>query len=227
MQYRVGTVDVTNGSAVVTGDVSKWLAEVTVGDLFNVIGINATYQIGSIDSDTQITLTAPYAGATQLGVDYAISRDFTPIRKIPYLTKGDIDTATILQKSFEVIDNFVGGITTETAAGGSPIVTTVIASHAIATYRSAEYLIQAVRGNNFHTTKIVAIHDGTNAEYTEYASLSIPSFFGSPSVGSPTNSGTQATFSVDVSGGNLRLLATPRGGTGSITFKVTSTLTTV
>lgn len=116
---------------------------------------------------------------------------------------------------------------TETIVIGSPIVQTVIASHATAIYRSAEFLIQAVRGDNFHLTKILAIHDDTNTEYTEFGTVTIPSFFGSPSTGSPAISGAQATYVVDVSGGNLRLLATPREGTGNITFKVTSTLTTV
>ena len=118
-------------------------------------------------------------------------------------------------------------IITETTVGGSPVVETTIASHATATYRSVEFIIQAVRGDNYHLTKILAIHDDTNVEFTEFGTLMIPSFFGSPATGSPAISGVQATYVVDVSGGNLRLLATPRGGTGNITFKVTSTLITV
>ena len=119
--------------------------------------------------------------------------------------------------------------TTETIVAGSPVVQTVIASHSIATYRSVEYQIQAVRGNNFHSTKILAIRGGSPefADFTEFGTITIPSFFGSPAAGSPTISGVQATFDVDVSGGNLRLLATPVDATGNITFKVLSNLITV
>ncbi len=115
----------------------------------------------------------------------------------------------------------------QTVVGGSPVIQTVIASHAIATYRSAEYQIQAVRGNNFHTTRIFAVHDGTNADSTEFGTITLPSFFGSPAAGSPTISGVQATYDVDVSSGNLRLLATPIDATGNITFKVQSNLITI
>ena len=105
-QYTSGNVDVTNGSATVTGNGTLWLAEVAAGDLFAVIGDGVTYEVASVTNDTTLVLTANYAGVTGLGKDYAITRDFTPFLKIPYLTKGDIDTATVLKRSFEVLDNY-------------------------------------------------------------------------------------------------------------------------
>jgi hypothetical protein len=62
------------------------------------------------------------------------------------------------------------------------------------TYRSVEYNIQATQGTNFHVTKILALHNGTTAYHNEYGTI-----FNNTSV---------ATFNVDVSGGNIRLLAT-------------------
>ena len=101
---------------------------------------------------------------------------------------------------------------------------TVIASFATAIYRSAEFLVEAVQGNNFHVTKLLVTHDGTNAVSTEYGTVATPEFFGSPAIGSPAISGEQATFTVDISGGNLRLLATPVSSVSTV-FTTTATLT--
>jgi hypothetical protein len=50
-------------------------------------------------------------------------------------------------------------------------------------------------GAKYHTTEILAIHDGTVANSTEYASVNI--------------GGVCATFAVDYSAGTVRLLTTP------------------
>ena len=75
----------------------------------------------------------------------------------------------------------------------------------LSVYRSAEYTIQVTEGSNYHVTKILAIHNGTTASHNEYGTLNIGS--------------SLATFNVDISGSNLRLLATPTG-TNSTVFKV-------
>ena len=67
------------------------------------------------------------------------------------------------------------------------------------TYRSVEYSIQVTQGSNFHFTKLLALHDGSNAYLTEY--------------GTVFNTSNLATFDVDVAGGVIRLLAT--AGMGS------------
>ena len=75
----------------------------------------------------------------------------------------------------------------------------------ITTYRSVEYTIQATQGTNFHTTKIIALHDGSLAYPTEY--------------GFVYNNSAVATYDVDVSGGNMRLLATPASAS-TTNFKI-------
>ena len=74
----------------------------------------------------------------------------------------------------------------------------------LSVYRSAEYHFQVTEGSNYHVTKILAVHNGTAASHNEYGTLNI---------GSST-----ATFDVDISGSNLRLLATP--ASNSTVFKV-------
>ena len=82
---------------------------------------------------------------------------------------------------------------------------TAIHTLSASTYRSVEYTIQATQGTNYHVTKILCIHDGTLAYPTEYGIVY-------------TNT-SLATFDVDVSGGNMRLLVTP-ASSSSTTYKI-------
>jgi len=75
----------------------------------------------------------------------------------------------------------------------------------LSVYRSVEYQIQVVEGSKYHTTKILAIHNGSAAVFNEYGTLNI---------GTST-----ATFDVDINGSNLRLLATPASSNSTV-FKV-------
>jgi hypothetical protein len=95
------------------------------------------------------------------------------------------------------------GTTTAVTASTSQVA--IHSSLAIASYRSVEYTIQATQGSNFHTTKILALHDGSSAYHTEYGSI--------------FNNAAVSTYDVDVSGGNMRLLATPASAS-TTNFKV-------
>lgn len=69
--YNTGTVAVTNGSAVVTGTGTAWLANAAPGKTFQAPN-GVRYTISTVDSDTQITLTATYGGTTASGQGYNI-----------------------------------------------------------------------------------------------------------------------------------------------------------
>ena len=102
-QYSTGTATVTNGSATVTGTNTLWLANVTAGNSFTVAGDRVMYDVASVDSDTQITLSAPYAGVTASGVVYAIGTGFTVPDSFPEMSQGDIETATIFTRAMRKI----------------------------------------------------------------------------------------------------------------------------
>lgn len=106
-QYIEGVVNVTNASQTVTGTDTEWLADISVGDMFTVVGTSVVYDVGSVDSDTQITLSANYAGLTATGASYAIARDFTPTHNIPVPNKKDIETATFLKRALSTIDGLL------------------------------------------------------------------------------------------------------------------------
>lgn len=81
--YDTGTVSVTNGSATVTGSGTTWTTNVKAGDQLHVGAANqnsvsaAWVTVSSIVSDTEITLSVAYAGATASGQSYTVRKLFT------------------------------------------------------------------------------------------------------------------------------------------------------
>lgn len=75
--YRTGTVNVTNGSASVTGVTTAWLSQVKQGDEF--LGPDGKFYEVSVDpvSNTALTLETNYTGTTVTGQAYAILRTST------------------------------------------------------------------------------------------------------------------------------------------------------
>ena len=143
-QYNTGSVNVTNGNAVVVGVSTSWLAEVNVGDIFSIVGSGVWYTVGSVDTDLQITLNSNYAGATQSGQLYVITRDFTPSLGLPYPTTGDLETAAILKRALMLLD---GGITTQslTHRGLWLVVTTYAIDDAV--HSAGRYFVSIANGN--------------------------------------------------------------------------------
>ena len=112
-QYKTGTATVTNNSPTVTGTNTLWLANVTAGDSFTVAGDGVMYYVASVDSDTQITLSVAYAGATASGVVYAIGTGFTVPDNFPEMSQGDIETATIFTRGMRKIQGKFSAIVSD------------------------------------------------------------------------------------------------------------------
>lgn len=92
-RYETGTVSVTNGSAVVTGSGTAWTTNLKAGD---EISVGATgrrdltdtwYEVDTVDSDTQVTLTANYAEATASGEAYTARSVFLGDLTTPFETE--------------------------------------------------------------------------------------------------------------------------------------------
>ena len=83
----------------------------------------------------------------------------------------------------------------------------VLDSFSASTYRTAKYIISITSGTDYQSVEMLVVHNGTTASQTTYADVA-------------TNVNL-ATFSVDINGGNVRLLTTP---TNAVTaYKVTKT----
>ena len=70
MWYDVGTVSVTNGSTTVTGAGTDFISGVQVGEGLYIGG--DLYEIGVVNSSTQLTLSDAYLGSTATGQAYKI-----------------------------------------------------------------------------------------------------------------------------------------------------------
>ncbi|MCX5470465.1 hypothetical protein OSH04_01915 [Alcaligenes sp. A-TC2] len=70
--YDTGVVKVTINSATVTGTGTKWLAGARQGEAF-VAPDGRLYEVLNIASDTSLTLTKPYIGATATAQKYALA----------------------------------------------------------------------------------------------------------------------------------------------------------
>jgi len=106
-QYTTGTVDTTHESNIVTGNSTAWLAGVEAGDLIRIGGDSVFFQIASVDSDTQLTLTANY-NETLSEEEYVIVSDFTSTYNIPLLNQGDMGAAEVYSRAMLIIDQILG-----------------------------------------------------------------------------------------------------------------------
>src|SRR5210317_418847 len=86
---------------------------------------------------------------------------------------------------------------------------TQIANFSATTYGGGKFVITAKDGVNRHICELLVTHDGTTAVATQY--------------GSVTTASDLATYDVDISGGNVRILATS-ASTNSTVYKVADTL---
>jgi hypothetical protein len=129
-QYRTGTVSVTAGSAVVSGNGTTWLTNVEVGDSFKVSEIDVIIGVQSVDSDTQLTLATAWSGSTASDQSYQICRDFTPNLSLPEIWAGDRDWPFHLTQALRKIDEILNQVYWEeeirsyddAALSGTPVI---------------------------------------------------------------------------------------------------------
>lgn len=116
MQITTGTCSVTNGSAtVIASDGNDW-SDASVGDLFFVTGVEGVnYFIGAVTPPEtsgsgfwELSLTAPYAGTTAAGVEYAISIHFTTVLGLPIPQAGDRRTDLLVARALAILDTTPG-----------------------------------------------------------------------------------------------------------------------
>lgn len=104
------------------------------------------------------------------------------------------------------VTNILGVTSTQaTHVAIATVTQTAVDSWAIATFRSAKYLVQVTQGTNYQLSELMVIHNGTTTTMTEFAVLE-------------TN-GSLVTLASDISGGNARLLAT-MGSASAATIKI-------
>ena len=93
-----------------------------------------------------------------------------------------------------------GGLTEQTATT-TATTQTAIATYAKADYTAMELSIVADSASERTITKLLVVHNGTTASATQYGEVNTAT--------------TLSTYDVDVSGANVRLLATPASATST------------
>jgi hypothetical protein len=99
------------------------------------------------------------------------------------------------------------GIDTTTTST-TAVTQVAIDSMVAATFRSARYTIQVTNSTDstYHLTEMLLIHNGTTPSINEFGTIF-------------TGSAAEATFTADITSGNVRILATP-ASTDAMAFKV-------
>jgi hypothetical protein len=108
MQYSDGTISISissgeNGSNIVTGVGTLFEENVAPGDLIFINGDIVPFTIASVDSDTQLTLSADYT-SEKVDVDYQIVTDFTLYYDLGKINRGDLNSAEIFNHNMDLID---------------------------------------------------------------------------------------------------------------------------
>lgn len=107
-QYRGGLLSVTFASNIVQGIGTLWVGNVDPGDMLLITGDTNIYTVDTVDSNTQLTIVGAYQASSKSGVNYAITRDFTPARGYPIPISGDIEAIRIFGQAIKMIDADMG-----------------------------------------------------------------------------------------------------------------------
>jgi len=199
----ISTVDATvtslTGTAnevevdVSTGDVTVGLPnDVTIGNELTVTTGLFTPLIDTADSSA-LTVTP----ATVFSSDITVENDIVANNKITVSGNVVANANVVVSNEVQFTGHSNASSTLTTTA------TTQVALHnlSISAYAGAEVFITAVQGNVRHITKLLITHDASDAYATEYGEI--------------LSGASLATYDVDLSGGNIRLLTTPASATST------------
>ena len=167
----------------------------TVGSNF-IANSTGAYHTGTVNAASFTVGTTVVSNSTGVFVGANVSSTVTTIT-VGNSTVNTAVTAGVIGRT-DVVDTFVSNTT-------ATVSQTAIDSFSATTYRSAKYIVQATNGSSYHYAEVAVIHDGVTAYATEFATM----FTGSSLV----------SFAVDISGGNVRLLATAANAT-TTTYKI-------
>lgn len=113
-QYQTGTITLVQGSEKVSGESCAWITNgIQVGHTFKKRGEDAIYNIGLVNSEMTLSLTAPYSGTSCSGEQYEICKNFTTNYSFPEIWAGDKDWAYHLTTALRAIDTAISNVSGE------------------------------------------------------------------------------------------------------------------
>ena len=176
-----------------TGDVTVGLPnDVTIGNELTVTTGLFTPLIDTTDSSAVTVVPA-----TAFRSDITVENDIVANNKITVSGNVVANANVVVSNEVQFTGHSNASSTLTTTA------TTQVALHnlSVTAYAGAEVIITATQGNLRHITKLLITHDASDAYATEYGEI--------------LTGASLATYNVDLSGGNIRLLTTPASATST------------
>jgi len=200
------TIPAVTGTIVTTGDTGTVTSTMLVGSIAitklaasTISGVSLGNSLNALTIGTGLSGTS-YNGST--GVTIAIDSTVATLT----------GSQALSNKSLNAFDKKTGSITIANEnviqATVATLSQTAVDTFAIATYRSAKYIVQITQGTNYQVSEILVIHNGTITTTTEYGMMN--------------TGGSLGTFATDISASNVRLLVT-MGSATSATINITRT----
>ncbi len=200
----VGLITARSGVSVTGGDIKVGSAvTISQDNIFTTGIVTATTFVGNVTGNVTGNTSGSSGSCTGNAATATLATNASGLTGYPSITVGTVTAASVILNDGAVLS----GVSTTSSTSQ-----TAINTFAAATYRSAKYNIQVVRGSSYQTSEVLVIHDGSNSYGTEYAVIK--------------TGNSLASFDTDINSGNVRLLATPTSG-DSTTFKLVTTLTKV
>ena len=199
-------VKLTNPSAItfLRVNADNTISTLDAATFRTAIGAQASGSYLTAESDTLATVTGRGA-TTATALSLTNTTDTTSTSTGALIVSGGIAVTKNILIAGKLLGATSAGtvITTkdEVQATVATVSTTQVDSWAIASYRSAKYIVQITQGSNYQVSEIMIIHNGTTTTMTEFAVLE-------------TN-GALATFTSDINTGNARLLVTMGSATSA------------
>ena len=194
------------------------------GDLFATGVTTSTSFVGDLTGDVTGTASNATLAVSAQGLTGSPSVTVTNVNAVDAIISGNLSVAGTIT-SLDQNDILATGIITASSGVdlGDPGIITLssdtltttstsadtISSVSATVNRSATFQVQVTRGTEYHVTTINVVHDGTNAFLSEFGTIRTGSVL--------------ATFDADISGGNLRLRATPTTSASTV-FKLSKTV---
>jgi len=210
LKYQASTGTFIGADASGGGGDSDYASSAGIATFATTAGIATFATTAGISTNAQGLTGTPTIAVTNItGVAATFTGNVSIAGTLTYEDVNNIDSVGIVTARSGVFfgSPTVSAILTNSATTATESQTS-IDNFSASTYRSAKYQIQITRGSEYQVTEISIVHDGSDSYGTEYATLKTGE--------------TLSTFSTDISGGNVRLLATPSSSASTI-FKFTKT----
>lgn len=176
-----GGIDlIDNSNPSLTGTVDEISVTGSIDDGY-IVGIDDTFKTRLSTAESWTPIDSSLAASLNAEISRALS------------TEGS------LQASIDLLSNALslpyGKFEDASLITSTTDADQVVAEYSITSFRILKVLIQISSGTSYQCSELLIIHDGTSADISEYNII--------------TTDVELATYSADISGGNVRLLVTP------------------